>query len=73
MMEQRLRPWVDKKIREYIGEEEPSLVGFICDKIRDKTRPEQILKDLTMVGENYWNFQLINFNFLSFFYFKNNF
>lgn len=49
LMEQRVRPWVNKKICEYIGEEEPSLVSFICDKIASKTAPNNILQDLSMV------------------------
>lgn len=28
-----MRTWVVKKITEYIGEEEPTLVDFICEKV----------------------------------------
>jgi len=32
-MEKRIQPWITKKIVEYIGEEEPTLVEFICSKV----------------------------------------
>jgi RNA-binding protein 25 len=32
-MEKRIKPWVNKKIIEYIGEEEQTLVEFICQKV----------------------------------------
>jgi len=49
LVEQRVRPWVNKKIKEYIGDEEPSLVVFICEKIVARTEPHKILSDLAMV------------------------
>lgn len=32
-MDRRIRPWINKKIIEYIGEEEPTLVDFVCSKV----------------------------------------
>ena len=32
-MEKRVGPWINKKIIEYIGEAEPSLTDFICNKV----------------------------------------
>lgn len=49
LVEKRLKPWVNKKIVEYIGEEEASLVGFICEKITEKSPPQGILEDISMV------------------------
>ncbi|KAI1719593.1 PWI domain-containing protein [Ditylenchus destructor] len=49
LLEKRIKPWINKKICEYIGEEEPSLVTFICEKIAKKAEPAQILGDLSMV------------------------
>ncbi|KAI1720547.1 PWI domain-containing protein [Ditylenchus destructor] len=49
LLEKRIKPWINKKICEYIGEEEPSLVTFICEKIANKAEPAQILGDLSMV------------------------
>ena len=33
LIEKRIRPWVNKKIAEYIGEPEPTLTDFICSKV----------------------------------------
>ncbi|XP_013145398.1 PREDICTED: RNA-binding protein 25-like [Papilio polytes] len=33
LMEKKIRPWINKKIIEYIGEPEPTLVDFICSKV----------------------------------------
>ena len=32
-MEKRIKPWITKKIVEYIGENEPTLVEFISSKV----------------------------------------
>ena len=34
-MEKRIGPWINKKIVEYIGEEEQTLTDFICNKVSD--------------------------------------
>jgi RNA-binding protein 25 len=49
LVEQRVKPWVNKKISEYIGEEEPTLVAFVCEKVMAQTEPRKILADLAMV------------------------
>ncbi|KAI0986134.1 hypothetical protein GJ496_005748 [Pomphorhynchus laevis] len=49
MMATRVKPWVNKKIIEYIGEEEPTLTDFICQKINRNVGPEEILEDVRMV------------------------
>lgn len=49
LMDKRIQPWITKKIVEYIGEEEPTLVEFICSKIMSKSPPERIFEDVSMV------------------------
>lgn len=34
-MDRRIKPWINKKIIEYIGEEEATLVDFVCSKVID--------------------------------------
>ena len=51
-MERRIKPWVNKKIVEYIGEPEPTLVEFICSKVLAKSAPQNIIKDVQMVQLN---------------------
>lgn len=49
LIELRIKPWVAKKVVQFIGEDEPSLVTFICDCIRNKTDPKKLTLDLSMV------------------------
>ena len=51
LMERRVKPWINKKIVEYIGEEEPTLCGFICSKVLAKSPPQNILQDVAMVSQ----------------------
>lgn len=48
-MEKRIRPWINKKIAEYIGEEEPALLEFICGKLQTQSSAESILNEVVMV------------------------
>lgn len=50
-MEKRIRPWINKKIIEYIGEPEPTLVDFICSKVMAGSSPQGILDDVQMVKD----------------------
>ncbi|MRA94167.1 hypothetical protein GH868_29960, partial [Bacillus thuringiensis] len=49
LMDRRIKPWVNKKIVEYIGEEEPTLTDFICQKVMANSEPQSILNDVAMV------------------------
>jgi len=48
-MDKRIKPWVNKKIVEYIGEEEATLTEFICSKVMAHSAPHNILNDVAMV------------------------
>lgn len=50
LMEKKIRPWINKKIIEYIGEPEPTLVDFICSKVMAASLPQSILDDVQMVS-----------------------
>lgn len=50
LMERKIRPWINKKIIEYIGEPEPTLVDFICSKVLAGSTPQGILDDVQMVS-----------------------
>lgn len=49
LMDKRIKPWVTKKIVEYIGENEPTLIDFICQSIMSKKTPDSILSDIRVV------------------------
>lgn len=50
LMDKKIRPWINKKIIEYIGEPEPTLVDFICSKVLAGSTPQGILDDVQMVS-----------------------
>lgn len=45
----RVSPWVQKKIREYIGGDEPALVKFICENVQKRCEANKLLSDLAMI------------------------
>ncbi|XP_005106351.1 RNA-binding protein 25 isoform X2 [Aplysia californica] len=49
LMDKRIKPWVTKKIVEYIGEEEQSLTDFICQKVVARSTPQSIQNDVAMI------------------------
>ncbi|XP_055334031.1 RNA-binding protein 25-like isoform X2 [Paramacrobiotus metropolitanus] len=49
LMDGRVKPWINKKIQEYIGEEEQTLVEFIAQKISSRATPRSIIGDISMV------------------------
>ncbi|XP_059164253.1 RNA-binding protein 25-like [Physella acuta] len=49
LMDKRIKPWVNKKIIEYIGEEEPTLTEFICHKVVARSTPQSIQNDVAMI------------------------
>lgn len=55
-IEKKIRPWINKKIIEYIGEPEPTLVDFICSKVLAGSTPQGILDDVQMVSRWGWDY-----------------
>ncbi|KAF1742781.1 hypothetical protein MXB_2185 [Myxobolus squamalis] len=49
LIDKRVKPWLRKKIFDYIGEEETTLIKYICQKVFEKCQPEIILKDISMI------------------------
>uniref|UniRef100_A0A7S2XWQ2 PWI domain-containing protein n=1 Tax=Fibrocapsa japonica TaxID=94617 RepID=A0A7S2XWQ2_9STRA len=45
----KLRPWVSKKITEYLGEEERTLIDFIVSQLMERAHPQSILDELALV------------------------
>eukprot|EP01105_Mastigella_eilhardi_P016663 TRINITY_DN380_c0_g1_i2.p1 TRINITY_DN380_c0_g1~~TRINITY_DN380_c0_g1_i2.p1 ORF type:complete len:720 (+),score=230.24 TRINITY_DN380_c0_g1_i2:316-2160(+) len=52
LVENRLRPWITKKISEYMGEEEETLINFVVSKLKEHTQPGEILQQLEVVLDN---------------------
>jgi hypothetical protein len=51
IVEQRLRPWIAKKIVEYLDEEEATLVDFVCTKLTEREKPRELITQLSVVLE----------------------
>lgn len=49
LMKNRIKPWINKKIIEYIGEEEATLHDFICSKIQQRTEPAKLLEEIKVI------------------------
>eukprot|EP00850_Spirogloea_muscicola_P004589 SM000019S05133 [mRNA] locus=s19:1041599:1049781:- [translate_table: standard] len=48
-LEERMRPWISKKIAEYLGEEEPTLVTFVLTAARRHVTAEDMLQQLSPI------------------------
>jgi RNA-binding protein 25 len=46
-----MKPWVTKKIMEYLGEEESTLINYICKKLLEHATPENTEAALLLVLE----------------------
>ncbi|KAI9017154.1 hypothetical protein BC832DRAFT_588428 [Gaertneriomyces semiglobifer] len=42
----KLRPWINKKVTEYMGAEEPDLVDFVISFVEKRTSAQQLLEEL---------------------------
>ena len=49
LMENRIRPWISKKITGFIGEPEPELTDYICSKVLEGSAPQTIVEDVQVV------------------------
>eukprot|EP01127_Copromyxa_protea_P012037 TRINITY_DN309_c1_g1_i1.p1 TRINITY_DN309_c1_g1~~TRINITY_DN309_c1_g1_i1.p1 ORF type:complete len:283 (+),score=109.24 TRINITY_DN309_c1_g1_i1:1069-1917(+) len=52
MVETNMKPWITAKITEFLGEEEPTLVNYICKKLSEHAPPEETEKQLNLVLED---------------------
>lgn len=46
IIEKKLRPWVKKKVTEYLGAEEQGMIEFIMRKVASATPPQTLLSEL---------------------------
>ncbi|KAL6071029.1 putative RNA-binding protein 25 [Balamuthia mandrillaris] len=51
LVDKKMRPWVAKKVVEYLGEEEPTLINFILTKLSTHIAPKELLEQLNFVFE----------------------
>ncbi|CAI2354899.1 unnamed protein product [Caenorhabditis sp. 36 PRJEB53466] len=48
-MNDRIRPWVAKKVSSFLGEEDTTFCDFICEQLALQTSPDKILKDVAVI------------------------
>jgi RNA-binding protein 25 len=48
----KMRPWIHKKIAEYLGEPEETLVTFVVGKLQEHSAPGPVLEELELVLED---------------------
>jgi len=59
IIEKKLRPWVKKKVTEFLGNEEQGMIEFILKKVTAHTKPDTILAELEgFLDEEAENFTL---------------
>eukprot|EP01122_Echinamoeba_exundans_P010355 TRINITY_DN3861_c0_g2_i1.p1 TRINITY_DN3861_c0_g2~~TRINITY_DN3861_c0_g2_i1.p1 ORF type:complete len:675 (-),score=170.60 TRINITY_DN3861_c0_g2_i1:38-2062(-) len=51
IVELKLRPWIAKKMVEYLDEEEATLVDFVCTKLAEREKPQELISQLSVVLE----------------------
>lgn len=47
----KMQPWITKKVREYLGAEEATLVQFIATKLSTHSAPQDIRSELAPIFE----------------------
>jgi RNA-binding protein 25 len=49
LLETKIRPWVTKKIIEYLEFEEPTMIQFICTHIKERKPPKELIAQLQTI------------------------
>jgi len=44
-----MKAWITKKVVEYLGEEEQTLINFITTKLNGRCKPKELLSELEAV------------------------
>lgn len=50
--DEKMKPWVQKKLIEYLGEEEPTLTAYITTLIKQHKGPKDILEEVIGILDN---------------------
>jgi RNA-binding protein 25 len=49
ILENKIKPWLGKKLKEYLGEDEPTLIAMIIKKLANKSSPYEIMEKFRIV------------------------
>ncbi len=51
ILDNKIKPWLSKKTREYLSEEEPSLIALLLKMITNKCTPYEIMEKIKVIFE----------------------
>jgi PWI domain len=51
ILDTKLKPWLVRKTKEYLSEEEPLLISMILKKVSNKASPYEIIEKIKVVFE----------------------
>ena len=52
LIESKVKPWVAKKIDEYLGEEEPMLIKYVLEMVGEHSPASDVIEKLSAVLED---------------------
>jgi hypothetical protein len=44
-----LKPWINRKLKEFMGEDEPKLVSYILKELANKTSPFDLYEKIKVI------------------------
>ena len=50
LLDEKMLPWVKKKIIEYLGEEEPTLTQYLVKMLKERKAPAEIIKEVSSLS-----------------------
>jgi hypothetical protein len=51
-LDNKLKPWITRKLKEKLGEDEPRLVSYILKALANKTSPFEIYEKIKVIFDN---------------------
>jgi RNA-binding protein 25 len=48
-LDAKLKPWINRKLKEYLGEEEPKLVSYILKELANKISPFDMYEKIKVI------------------------
>ncbi len=51
ILDNKLKPWLTRKTKEYLSEEEPTLISMILKKVANKSSPYEIIEKIKVIFE----------------------
>ena len=49
LLDTKLKPWINRKLKEFMGEDEPKLVSYILKELANKTSPFDLYEKIKVI------------------------